>query len=71
MATTEQKIERPAGERQTVPWPQDSTRVAVDDREQVGFWTKRFRVSEAKLRQAIRSVGSNFKDVMAHLNSKR
>jgi hypothetical protein len=55
----------------TIHWPQNSTQVEVNDPSESEFWCWRFRVSAGKLKQAVRAVGSNFKDVVEHLNSKR
>jgi hypothetical protein len=55
----------------TVRWPADSTRVNVDDSFELEFWSKRFGVSRSVLKQAVQAVGQKFKDVHAHLNSRR
>jgi hypothetical protein len=55
----------------TITWPEDSTKVNVNREDELVFWSKRFRVSVAMVRQAVRSVGSKFKDVSAFLETKR
>jgi alpha-glucosidase (family GH31 glycosyl hydrolase) len=58
-------------DRKTVHWPDDSTYVDVTREDAVDFWSKRFRVSPGKLKQAVRTVGARFKDVDHHLKDNR
>ncbi len=62
MATTEKK---------TIQWPQDSTYVDVTSADSLEFWSRRFRVSPGKLKQAVRTVGTRFKEIEQHLASCR
>jgi hypothetical protein len=55
----------------TQRWPIDSTCVKIDQAEELAFWSSRFRVSAGMLRQAVRAVGSKFKDVQFFLDSRR
>jgi hypothetical protein len=58
-------------ETDTVAWPQDSTRVNVNDPIELLFWVSRFHVSEGKLKRVVREVGPNFKDVAEYLDCAR
>ena len=60
MATADQK---------TIQWPQDSTTVDINRDDALEFWSKRFGVSPGKLKQAVRTVGSKYKDVDFHLKT--
>ncbi len=55
----------------TVKWPTDSTRIDVQDPSEVKFWSWRLHVSAGKLKHAVRSVGTKFKDVNQHLAYRR
>jgi len=55
----------------TVRWPDESTRVEIDNPQELAFWTRWFRVSAGMLRQAVREVGCRFKDVTQFLNERR
>ncbi len=48
----------------------DLTRVDVRGEEQLLFWSRQFGVSSAMIRQAVRIVGSKFKDVALFLQSR-
>ncbi len=52
-------------------WPQDSTRINVDDENELQFWAMRFHVAREMLRRAVAAVGPKFKDVASHLNYRR
>jgi hypothetical protein len=52
---------------QTVSQPRDTSRVNADDPDEVDYWTKRFQVSEAKLRAAVGKVGVIVDDVEREL----
>ena len=43
--------------------PRDASRVDADDLDELRYWTKRFQVSEAKLRAAVGKVGVIVDDV--------
>ena len=58
-------------DRKTTSWPQDLTYIDVNRENELEFWSKQFRVSSGKLKQAVRSVGPKFKDVKQHLKSRR
>jgi hypothetical protein len=58
-------------DRKTIRWPQDSTNVDVNRQDELEFWSRRLRVSQGKLKQAVRAVGPKFKDVEHHLSSNR
>jgi hypothetical protein len=47
----------------TVSEPRDASRVNADDPDELRYWTKRFQVSEDKLRTAVGKVGVIIDDV--------
>jgi len=47
--------------------PQDDARVNVNQDWEVAYWTKKFGVSEAKLREAVKAVGVMVVDVKKYL----
>ena len=47
----------------TVSQPRDPSRVNADDPDELSYWTKRFEVSEEKLRRAVGKVGVIIDDV--------
>jgi hypothetical protein len=55
----------------TTSWPEDSTRVDVNHEDELVFWTNKFHTSPLRLRQAVRLVGSRFKDVSLFLENGR
>jgi hypothetical protein len=55
----------------TVIWPEDSTRINIAEEADVQFWSRRFRISVGKLKQAVRAVGPRFKDISHYLNYQR
>jgi hypothetical protein len=50
-------------------WPDDAC-INIHDESDIVFWTERFRVSPAILRQAVRIVGSKLRDVSCFLHSR-
>ncbi len=58
-------------ETETITWPQNFTSINVNRECELQFWSKKFQVSKGKLKQAVRAVGPNFKDVKEHLDSHR
>ncbi|SHN13700.1 DUF3606 domain-containing protein [Rhizobacter sp. OV335] len=46
---------------------QDRTRINANEDYEVRNWSKKFGVSAEQLRAAVKAVGSNAKDVEAHL----
>ena len=46
---------------------QDRTRIDTNQDYEVRDWSKKFGVSADKLKAAVKAVGSNAKDVEAHL----
>lgn len=52
-----------------IGWPPDSASIDVNREDQIVFWTSRIGVSTVILRQAIRFVGPQFKDVSLFLSS--
>jgi hypothetical protein len=47
--------------------PQDAARVNVNERHEVAYWTKKWGVTEEKLKEAVTRVGVMVKDVAKHL----
>ena len=47
--------------------PQDGRRINVDEGYEVTYWTKKFHVSEQKLRDAVNRVGPAVKSVRREL----
>lgn len=47
--------------------PQDDARVNVNQAWEVTYWTKKFGVTEAKLREAVKAVGVMVVDVKKYL----
>lgn len=47
--------------------PQDDARVNVNQAWEVAYWTKKFNVTEAKLREAVKAVGVMVVDVKKYL----
>ena len=50
---------------------QDRSRINLSERYEVDYWTKKFGVSESKLEQAVKAVGSSASAVEEHLNKHR
>ncbi|RQP22807.1 DUF3606 domain-containing protein [Piscinibacter terrae] len=48
---------------------QDRTRINTSQDYEVRDWSKKFGVSADQLREAVKAVGPNAKDVEAHLKS--
>jgi hypothetical protein len=57
--------------RRTIAWPQNTTRVNVDDPGELQFWCWRFRVGAECLKRAVGIVGYNFKDVVTYLQNQQ
>jgi hypothetical protein len=51
--------------------PSDASRVDVDLRTDVNYWTRTLGVSELSLREAVRRVGIQSSDVRAELRRRR
>jgi hypothetical protein len=51
--------------------PRDHNRIALDDDEDVGYWTGELGVTEAELRHAVHTAGVLIDDVRAHLRKQR
>ena len=47
--------------------PQDRSRINLDEKYEVDYWTKKLGVSEAELRHAVRNVGSSADAVREHM----
>lgn len=47
--------------------PHDSQRINVDEEFEVRYWTKKFHISESELKQTVRDVGPQVKDVRREL----
>ncbi len=47
--------------------PADRTRINVNEKWEVEYWTKELRVTEQKLRDAVKKVGVMVVDVKKHL----
>ena len=47
--------------------PQDSSRVNVHEAHEVRYWTKALGVSEEKLKEAVKAVGTSAEKLRAHL----
>ncbi|GJD53625.1 hypothetical protein OPKNFCMD_6402 [Methylobacterium crusticola] len=50
--------------------PQDPTKINVNEKWEVDYWTKRFKVTEKALRDAVKIVGVSTAKVAAHLGKK-
>jgi hypothetical protein len=55
----------------TVHWPNATTRINVEDKDELEFWAKRLRVSREMLRRAVWKVGRRYLDVERYLFQKR
>jgi len=55
----------------TVRWPQDGTRLNIEDEKELQFWAHRFRVGRELLKRVVTSVGPRFKDVAAQISYRR
>jgi hypothetical protein len=55
----------------TKPGGQDRTRINTNEDYEVRDWSKRLGVSPEQLKDAVKAVGSNAKDVEAHLKARR
>lgn len=51
----------------TLRAPQDSSRIAMGEDYEVGYWTHRFGVSRDRLQQAVDAVGNSADAVERHL----
>lgn len=51
--------------------PEDPKKVNVNEPWELKYWTQRFGVTEAKLRQAVKAAGVMVKDVEAWLTKNR
>jgi hypothetical protein len=49
--------------------PADRTRVSLEQEHELRYWTKRFEVSEQRLREAVAAVGVSAEAVERHLRS--
>ena len=47
--------------------PQDRSRININEKYEVDYWTKRFGVTVERLRAAVDKVGTSVKDVEADL----
>ena len=47
--------------------PQDPQRINVNEPWEVRYWTNKFNVTEAELKQAVKAVGPMVAKVKAHL----
>jgi hypothetical protein len=52
-------------------WPNATTRVNVEDAQELEFWARRFRVSREMLKRAVWKVGQRYLDVERYLFLKR
>jgi len=50
---------------------QDRTRINTNEDYEVRDWSKKFGVSAEQLKAAVKAVGSNAKDVEAHLKGSK
>lgn len=55
------------GDDKTKTGPADASRINVHEDYEVEYWTKKFGVSAAKLKEAVKAVGVMAKDVEAWL----
>ena len=55
-------------DQKTTRWPLDSTVVAINDSSELSFWCNRFGKSAKEIKEAVRKVGAQFKDVNFYLN---
>ena len=53
------------------PGGQDRSRISVNEDYEVRDWSKKFGVSAEQLKAAVKAVGSNAKDVEAHLKGNK
>ena len=47
--------------------PEDPNKINVNQQWELDYWTEKFGVSEAKLKEAVRAVGVFVKDVKKYL----
>ena len=47
--------------------PKDDSRININEPYEVTYWTAKFGVTEAKLKEAVRAVGVMVKDVRKYL----
>jgi hypothetical protein len=50
--------------------PQDRSRISVNEKYELEYWSKRFGVSEDALRSAVKQVGNSVEAVERHLGRK-
>jgi hypothetical protein len=50
--------------------PQDRSRISVNEKYELEYWSKRFGVSEDALRAAVKQVGNSVEAVERHLGKK-
>jgi len=55
----------------TKPGGQDRTRINTNEDYEVRDWSKKFGVTAEQLKAAVKTVGSNAKDVEAHLKGSK
>jgi len=58
-------------DKRTQSWPGASTQINVLVLADLEFWSRRFRVSTGKLKQAVRAVGPMYQDVSRYLRQGR
>jgi hypothetical protein len=49
----------------------DRNRISLSEDYEVRSWSKKFGVSAEELKEAVKQVGSNARDVEAHLKGKK
>jgi len=49
----------------------DRSRIHMEEKHEVAYWTKKFGVSEAELREAVKAAGPTAGKVQAHLDGKK
>ncbi|WP_151732720.1 MULTISPECIES: DUF3606 domain-containing protein [Acinetobacter] len=47
--------------------PQDPKKINIHEQWELDYWTKKFGVSEAKLKEAVKAVGVQVSDVKKYL----
>jgi hypothetical protein len=47
--------------------PQDPKKINIHEQWELNYWTKKFGVSEAKLKEAVKAVGVQVSDVEKYL----
>lgn len=58
------------GDNKTKTGTPDRSRIAIGETYEVAYWSKKFRVSEQTLREAVEAVGTSAQAVADFLNKR-